>query len=172
MVRLLTAIAVSGIVALPLPASDSQASRAPASAQELLDRYASGDYKAVDAALSGPSSDLPPLYEGLQRVASIWVNAGGAAAVPRRRLIAASVALEATGARLEEWGTCSARRNAPLLLDGRRVADVIKNEDDHWDRFHISLSTNLQLEIATGGREFRCRLCAVRTTQPDGLGLR
>jgi tetratricopeptide (TPR) repeat protein len=70
------------------------------SATALLDRYLHGEYAAVVAELS-TFDKFDDLLEQLRRDGPAWIDAGGEAQRDRRRLTAATVALEA--ARADEW---------------------------------------------------------------------
>jgi len=110
-------------------------SAAPERAAALLDRYAQGDFDGAVAAIA-PVTDFGPLYKDLVAQAPKWLNDGGQADVDRRRLAAATFALEAAHigaardwkfvqmfmrlpnihwkppAQLLEWG-CALMRSAP-----------------------------------------------------------
>jgi tetratricopeptide (TPR) repeat protein len=72
----------------------------PASAIELLNRYAGGDFEAVVAAL-GDVTDWDQLVKDLRAEAPAWIEAGGPTDRARRELAVATFALEA--ARIDEW---------------------------------------------------------------------
>ena len=68
----------------------------------LLSWYDSGEYEAVTRALAA-WSDVNRLREQLTGIAPGWIRSGAASAASRRRLVAASVGLEAARAHLAEW---------------------------------------------------------------------
>lgn len=94
----------------------------PQSVVGLLDRYAAGDFDGVVKILV-ESRDPGGLRAQLQGHGARWSRAEGAAAEPRRRLIAATVGLELASARMDdewlslrslvEWGCELLRRGAP-----------------------------------------------------------
>jgi tetratricopeptide (TPR) repeat protein len=69
-------------------------SAAPDRAVALLDRYARGDFAGAVAAMASVT-DFGPIYEDLVAQAPKWMNEGGPADLERRRLAAATFALEA-----------------------------------------------------------------------------
>ncbi len=69
-------------------------SATPERASVLLDRYAAGDFDGATAAIVAVT-DFGPLYKDLVAQAPSWINAGGPADVERRRLAAATFAMEA-----------------------------------------------------------------------------
>jgi tetratricopeptide (TPR) repeat protein len=71
-----------------------------ASAIDLLDRYAHGEFAAVVSAL-GNLKDFDGLRKQLQNDGPAWIDASDPATRPRRELAAATFALEA--ARADEW---------------------------------------------------------------------
>jgi tetratricopeptide (TPR) repeat protein len=120
------AIAVSAAV---------RSAAAPGRALALLDRYARGDFDGAVAAIA-PVTDFGPLYKDLVAQAPNWMHDGGPGDVERRRLAAATFAMEAAHigadhdwkfvqmfmrleniywkppAQLLEWG-CGLMRSAP-----------------------------------------------------------
>jgi hypothetical protein len=90
----LIAVALAVAVARPRAAQ-------PAGTTALLDDYAAGRFEVVDRALTSTAS-LRDLGNDLRRQAPEWIGTGGT--TTRRRLVVASVALEAAGAKLGEWG--------------------------------------------------------------------
>lgn len=110
-------------------------SAGPERAVALLERYAQGDFDGAVAAIA-PVTDFGPLYKDLVAQAPRWMNDGGPADLDRRRLAAATFALEAARigaardwkfvqmfmrlpnihwkppAQLLEWG-CTLMRSAP-----------------------------------------------------------
>ena len=88
------------VVALTLVTRPEHPRAGPASATAILDQYARGDVAGATAALSHVD-DFQALLEDLQANGRPWITAATPADVPRRRLTAATVALEA--ARLDEW---------------------------------------------------------------------
>ena len=96
--------------------------RARLSATALLDAYARGQYDVVTADLTQRAGEYPPgpradystdrLLGDLDAAAKRWVPAEGAGAADRRRLIAATVALEISHAYTTLW----TRERAPFVL--------------------------------------------------------
>ncbi|TAK17051.1 MAG: hypothetical protein EPO35_03970, partial [Acidobacteria bacterium] len=127
--KLLLALAII-IAAAPV---NSHAGAGPGMA--LVERYARGEFDAVAAAIA-PITDFQPIYKDLQSNAPKWIDAGGPADRERRRLAAATFAMEAARigaardwkevrmfirleniywrapAQLLEWG-CKLMRDAP-----------------------------------------------------------
>lgn len=69
----------------------------------LLDRYAHGEFDAVVEAL-GAVENFSDIYKNIRSQAPAWIEAGGAGDRARRRLAAATFALEASHAgELEDW---------------------------------------------------------------------
>src|SRR5579863_10534763 len=95
---------VAGLVvalALLLPSARS-AARAP-SATDLLEQYARGDFVAVTATLAH-LDDFQALLADLESTAPGWMAAVPPESQARRRLVAATVALEAARAdERREW---------------------------------------------------------------------
>jgi hypothetical protein len=98
----------------------------PATA-ELLKQYEQGQYDDVAKALGG-LRDFEGFRKELDRVASPWIASQGPAAAPRRRLVAASLALEAArvgvldwfrARTLVEWGCAMLRKGGPPLAAER-----------------------------------------------------
>jgi tetratricopeptide (TPR) repeat protein len=128
-------IGLACALSLAIAVSPAARSAAPDRAVALLDRYASGDFDGVVAAIA-PVTDFAPLYKDLVAQAPKWMNEGGAADLERRRLAAATFAMEAAHigaghdwkhvqmfmrleniywkppAQLLEWG-CALMRSAP-----------------------------------------------------------
>jgi tetratricopeptide (TPR) repeat protein len=71
-----------------------------ASALDLLDRYAAGQFDAVVAGLQN-GTDFAQLLKAMRDQAPAWIDAGGSDDRARRELAAATLALEA--ARVDEW---------------------------------------------------------------------
>jgi tetratricopeptide (TPR) repeat protein len=90
MKKLCLAVAVV-VAAAGVPAS-SHGGDGPAMA--LVDRYARGEFDAVTQAMA-PIADFEPIYKDLKANAPKWIEAGGAADRERRRLAAATFAMEA-----------------------------------------------------------------------------
>ena len=75
----------------------------PPSAVELLDRYSHGDFGSVTAALEHVQ-DFDAFRNDLENVGPRWITAGGSSAVPHRRLVAATFALEVADATMRpQW---------------------------------------------------------------------
>src|SRR5262245_49319378 len=128
-------IALTCVFGMAMAMSPAVHSAAPERAVALLDRYARGDFDSAVAAIA-PVTDFGPLYRELAAEAPAWMHAGGPADVERRRLAAATVAMEAARigadhdwklvqmfmrlenvywkppAQLLEWG-CALMRSAP-----------------------------------------------------------
>jgi tetratricopeptide (TPR) repeat protein len=134
-------ICVFGLASALAPAARTPA---PASATSLLDRYVRGEFDAVVEALAA-TKDFEPFYKDLTANAPKWIaaapvgrfGAGEPAEIARRRLVAATVAMEAARigattdwkfvqmfmrlenihwkppAQLLEWG-CRLMRDAPI----------------------------------------------------------
>lgn len=107
----------------------------PERAVALLERYAQGDFEGAVAAIA-PLTDFGPLYKDIASKAPAWIQAGGPGDLERRRLAAATFAMEAARvgavhdwklvqmymrienihwrppAQLLEWG-CAQMRSAP-----------------------------------------------------------
>lgn len=82
-------------VALPPLGGMAMPQSAASPVADLLNRYAAADYDGALAPVSG-LADVQAVYDGLATSGSQWIAAGGdAAGLPKRRLIAASFALEA-----------------------------------------------------------------------------
>ena len=89
---------------------------------ELLDRYDRGEFDAVVQSLV-TAREVEGLRKDLEKSGLKWTMAAGPAAEPRRRLVAATLALEFANARLEdewqklrslvEWGCELLRRGPP-----------------------------------------------------------
>jgi len=90
-----SALTISLVVFTGAPAARPRAQRAPDVA-ELLGAYSAGQFDlAVRLALAGDwRTALPPLRKALQRDATSWAAREGPAEEPRRRLIAATFALD------------------------------------------------------------------------------
>jgi hypothetical protein len=91
-----------------LPGSGPRPVRAQAitvSAGDLLEYYGAGEYDVVRRALTeAASGDLGVVLEALQRNAPAWIDADGPGGRDRRRMIAATFALEAAQASLaDRW---------------------------------------------------------------------
>ena len=65
-----------------------------ASGMAMLERYARGEFDAVAAAMA-PIKDFEPIYKDLKANGLKWIEAGGPADRERRRLAAATFAMEA-----------------------------------------------------------------------------
>jgi tetratricopeptide (TPR) repeat protein len=126
---------LSSFAACIIAASALVRSAAPERAVALLERYAGGDFDGAIAAIA-PLEDFAPLYKDLAAQAPQWLKAGGPDDVERRRLAAATFAMEAAHigagrdwkfvqmfmrlenihwkppAQLLEWG-CALMRSAP-----------------------------------------------------------
>lgn len=133
----------------------------PGSVIEILSAYDRGDYDAV-AALP-PAAGVKAFGERLADAAPKWISAAGPDAVARRRLIAATVALEAArpamerhtypdvdiqnpiGARLVEWG-CAFLREAPTHPAERwwQVASLGLGQVSHDELFLVGVPKNLE----------------------------
>jgi tetratricopeptide (TPR) repeat protein len=87
-VSLVVAILVALLAAPARPLARSTA------AMPLLERYASGDFDAAVAAMAS-ITDFGPIYKELKAKAPHWIEAGGDADRERRRLAAATFAMEA-----------------------------------------------------------------------------
>src|SRR5262249_6305938 len=72
----------------------------PRNAIALLDAYQRGEFEPVVTALT-TLDDFDALRDRLEKDAPGWIAAQGDTAVPARRFVAATVALEA--ARVDEW---------------------------------------------------------------------
>jgi len=79
----------------------------------LLDRYLAGDYDGVVAVLDAPA-DFDDILKALQRDGPEWIASAPGEARDRRRLAAATFALEA--ARAGEWIEWKQRRLVPYYL--------------------------------------------------------
>jgi tetratricopeptide (TPR) repeat protein len=100
----LAPLAILGLVVLSASLGALQ-SAAPPSATELLSRYDGGDPQAVATLLAGlPDTAFDPLKQDFEHVAGLWTTANGPMDERRRRLVAATLALEIVNARLQqEW---------------------------------------------------------------------
>jgi tetratricopeptide (TPR) repeat protein len=87
----------------------------------LLDAYAGGHFLRVDEGLNR-TTDPDAFVRELDRAATAWIAAGGPDAEPRRRRIAAALALETAGRhlgaaaarrRLIDWGAAQFARHDP-----------------------------------------------------------
>ena len=97
-------------------------SQAEPRAVDLLDRYDRGEFDAVVETFL-KLRDVGNLREDLERNGPMWASAGGSGDEPRRRLVAATMALELANARLDdqwkelrslvEWGCQLLRRGPP-----------------------------------------------------------
>lgn len=106
--RCLTSAALIASIALCLATRQPLAQRQ--SAIDLLDRYLHGDFDAVVAAL-GSFEDFDGLLKQLKSDGPAWIASGGPENRVRRRLAAATLALEA--ARADEWNEWK-HRQLPL----------------------------------------------------------
>src|SRR5215469_4867902 len=88
------------IVVLPVAVLPKGAGRDAPSPTVLLDQYAHGEFTAVSASLAN-LSDFKTLLDSFKASGPAWIAAGDPADRGRRRLVAATVALEA--ARADEW---------------------------------------------------------------------
>jgi tetratricopeptide (TPR) repeat protein len=123
-----------GLCLLALPSRlIVQASRPPEKpVGDLLDAYSRGDAAGVVNNLASRRDSVSAFAHALQSTAPAWLALGGAADLPRRRLVAAAVALEAARAltphpnpsqmtefqwpdrvRLLEWGCALIRQTNP-----------------------------------------------------------
>jgi tetratricopeptide (TPR) repeat protein len=123
------------VLALGVPAAAPD-QRAPPAAQRtsrmtsLLDSYAEGDYKTVDAELRrafpfGAASRLAIFSQVLETEAPEWIRRGPRDEQDRRRLVVAAVSLEAanhggledwpTGRALVEWACALVRKNSRAI---------------------------------------------------------
>jgi len=108
------------IAAPEAPATAWAASRAARAAPHtiaLVDRYARGDFDGVERALAS-ITDFDAVYKDLKKDAAKWIDAGGDANRERRRLAAATFALEA------------ARVGA--LTDWKEVRMFVRLESVYW----------------------------------------
>lgn len=88
----------------------------------LLDQYASGQFDTVVAVLEGTEKgDFDGIFNDLKKHGPEWVAQGGAGDVLRRRLAAATFALEA--ARAGEWLDWKRITAVPSLSRGRVLGD-------------------------------------------------
>jgi tetratricopeptide (TPR) repeat protein len=125
--RILVLVAVGLILAAP-PAPAPTYPQAAPQIIALLDRYDAGEFNAVVDAFAG-IDDVEDARKTLEKHGAAWTEALGPAAVPRRRLVAATFALEFANARmtdewarlrsLVEWG-CGLVRSGPPT-DGERA---------------------------------------------------
>ena len=101
--RLLTVLCAALAMGLALVRPSAQSAPAPgALARALLDQYARGAFDAVSAALGQQDEHgLTQLLEQLNATGKAWIDAAGPGDRARRRLAAATLALEA--ARAGEW---------------------------------------------------------------------
>lgn len=100
--RLLVLVAVGLILAAP-PASGPTHPQAAPPIIVLLDRYDAGEFDAVVDAFAG-IDDVEDARKTLEKHGAAWTEALGPAAVPRRRLVVATFALEFANARMtDEW---------------------------------------------------------------------
>jgi hypothetical protein len=111
--RLITALSLSVLAGVSGPPPAARA----VSVVEWLDAYAAGQHERVLSALAGPVR-FDDVLAQLQRDAPRWVAGGGPRDEERRRLVAATVALEAARVGLEqEWKWI--QRQPLMCNDGR-----------------------------------------------------
>jgi tetratricopeptide (TPR) repeat protein len=116
-VAVVAVIAATSAVSARLPASRGQVEMAAA----LFDAYDGGDHAQVRRAFAA-ANDVAALRGAIERTGERWTAAAGPAAAPRRRLVAAAVALEFAAVRMEdewkalrslvEWGCRLIRKDA------------------------------------------------------------
>lgn len=99
----------------------TQRSRTP-TVVELLDRYASGSFDDVVQYLAG-EVDFDALLAQLRRDGPSWIDARGAAERGRRRLTAATFALEA--ARADEWHEWKWIQAQPPMPGGAQYLNIL-----------------------------------------------
>jgi tetratricopeptide (TPR) repeat protein len=111
------------VVALALVTRPERPAASVPAATALLDQYARGEFAAVTEAIAH-IDDFDALLKDLQATGRPWIAAGPPADVPRRRLVAATVALEA--ARADEW------HEWKLVLHHDRVGSFQPADAVYW----------------------------------------
>ncbi len=91
----------------------AQSAAVPISVVDFLGRYASGEFEPVAGALAADGVDFDDLLEQLRRDGPAWIDGAGPAVRERRRLVAATFALEA--ARAGAWGDWKRIQRQPLM---------------------------------------------------------
>ena len=114
-------VAILSVVALVACLIDGRTIAETFSVRVLLDRYAAGQFDAALAGLDGLNS-LDPVLDQLRRDGPAWIDEGESVDRSRRRLAAATFALEA--ARLHAWHEWKWVQEQPQMRIARENGEV------------------------------------------------
>jgi len=124
--RLCTTLVLMVLVPLADAHRDVASQQITVSATDLLDYYEAGEFDAVqDALRRAAKGDLGIVLDALKRDGRTWIDADGPQWRPRRRLMAATLALETAHASLDrgwlasraliEWGASELAKAPPTV---------------------------------------------------------